>query len=107
MSNNSNRKHQARKSLSRWTRPILEALEDRLVLSTLQAQIIGLPPSGHSPDGTTVRLIASVSGGVGGDLYSWSVTHNDRLYAVSNTSTPQDRTSRGDYQENWDRRSLE
>ena len=34
--------------------------------------------------------------------------HDHRvLTAVSDTSTPQDRTSGGDYQENWDRNLLE
>jgi PKD repeat protein len=53
----------------------------------LQAQITGLPASGYSPMGTKVTLGSSVSGGVGADAYSWTVTQNGATVATGTGSS--------------------
>jgi PKD repeat protein len=47
-----------------------------VVSPSLQATITGLPSWGYSPLGTQLTLGSSVSGGVGADTYSWTVTQN-------------------------------
>ncbi len=44
------------------------------VSADLTATITGLPSSGYSLEGTKLTLGSSVSGGVGADTYSWTVT---------------------------------
>ena len=55
--------------------------------SSLQAQITGLPASGYSPKGTQVTLGSSVSGGVGADTYSWTVTQNGATVTTGSGSS--------------------
>ncbi len=42
--------------------------------ASLQAQITGLPASSYSPKGTQLTVGSLVSGGVGTETYSWTVT---------------------------------
>ena len=53
----------------------------------LQATITGLPPLGYSPKGTTLTLGSQVSGGVGADKYSWTVTENGATVATGTASS--------------------
>ena len=53
----------------------------------LTATITGLPASGYSPNGTQLTLGATVSGGVGADAYSWTVTQNGATVTTGSGSS--------------------
>ncbi len=57
------------------------------VAADLAATITGLPALGHSPEGTKVTLGSSVSGGVGADAYSWTVTEGGATVATGTTAS--------------------
>ncbi len=57
------------------------------VAADLTAAITGLPASGKSPVGMQLSLGSSVSGGVGADAYSWTVTLGGATVATGSQST--------------------
>jgi PKD repeat protein len=81
------------------TRPALEQLESRDLLSGLTVSILGSPTSGHSPEGKAIFLASSLNGTTPGMTYgySWQVLKNNVAYTASSSSvllfTPNDDAS--------------